>query len=71
MGREVRGDVGREVAKLFLVGGNRPGRDQIFRRGNRAGSEKKISEGGIGRGEKIFLRGGNRAGRKFFSELHP
>ena len=45
MGREVRGDVGREVAKLFLVGGNRPGRDQIFRRGNRAGSKKNFERG--------------------------
>ena len=31
--REVGGDVGRELAKLFLVRGNRPGRDQIFMRG--------------------------------------
>ena len=71
MGREVRGDVGREVAKLFLVGGIGQGEIKFSGGGNRAGSEKKISEGGIGRGEKIFLRGGNRAGKIFFSELHP
>ena len=55
VGREVRGDVGREVAKLFLVGGIGQG-------------EIKFSGGGIGQGVKKNFRGGNRAGRKFFSE---
>ena len=61
----------------FLWGGNRPGRDQIFRRGNRAGSKKKFLrggnrvgrknffwEGGIGQGAKKIFERGNRAGRK-------
>ena len=41
--REVRGDVGRELAKLFLV------------RGGIGQGEIKFSGGGIGQGEKIFL----------------
>ena len=55
----------------FLYGGIGQGVIKFSGGGNRAGSEKKISEGGIGRGEKFFLRGGNRAGKFFFSELHP